>query len=257
MWTGETTVYHSRLSAALNLKLLRPMECVEAALEAWHDGRAPLNSVEGFVRQIIGWREFIRGIYWQQGPGYGQRNALDEHGALPEFYWTGDTKMECLRQSLGQVLDEAYGHHIQRLMVTGNFALIAGVHPRAVSDWYLGMYIDAVDWATLPNTLGMAMHADGGVVGSKPYAASGRYIQRMSNYCAHCPFDVSKRTGADACPFNTFYWDFLIRHRKRLGTNQRMSMMLRNVDRLAAGERAEITGQGRRRRGELGIQSSP
>ncbi|MDY7108617.1 MAG: cryptochrome/photolyase family protein [Planctomycetota bacterium] len=256
MWTGETTVYHSRLSAALNLKLLQPMECVDAALEAWRAGDAPINSVEGFVRQIIGWREFIRGLYWQQGPDYGRRNALDQHGALPGFYWTGETDMECMRQALGQVLDEAYGHHIQRLMVTGNFALISGVHPRVISDWYLGMYIDAVDWATLPNTLGMAMHADGGVVGSKPYAASGRYIRRMSNYCAHCPLDVSKRSGEGACPFNTFYWDFLIRHRKRFAKNQRMSMILRNVDRLAAAERTEITREGRRLREVFGIDGA-
>ncbi|MHC5115286.1 MAG: cryptochrome/photolyase family protein [Planctomycetota bacterium] len=254
MWTDERTVYHGRLSAALNLKLLSPRECVDAALRAYRAGTAPLNSVEGFVRQLIGWREFIRGVYWHEGPDYANRNALEHDGRLPDFYWTGETDMTCLRQSIGQVLDEGYGHHIQRLMITGNFALIAGVHPRAVADWYLGMYTDAVDWVTLPNTLGMAMHADGGVVGTKPYAASGKYVKRMSNYCDRCRYDVNRRTGDDACPFNTLYWDFLIRHRERLRGNHRMAMILENVDRLTRAQRVEITVSATAVRARLGVE---
>lgn len=253
MWTDEATVYHSRLSAALNLKLLNPMECVEKALAAYREGNAPLNSVEGFVRQLIGWREFIRGVYWHEGPGYARRNSLDHQGKLPEFYWTGTTDMECMRQSLGQVLDDGYGHHIQRLMVTGNFALLAGVHPRAVTDWYRGMYVDAVDWVTLPNTLGMALYADGGVVGTKPYAASGKYIKRMSNYCRNCRFDVNARTGDGACPFNTLYWDFLLRHGTRFHGNNRMTMMLKNAQRLSKQERTQLTVSAQSLRAHLGV----
>lgn len=255
MWSGEPFLYHSLLSAALNLKLLNPRECVAAALAAYEYGAAPLNCVEGFVRQIIGWREFIHGIYWHAGPNYGERNELDQDGSLPEFYWTGQTDMVCMRESIGQVLAYGYGHHIQRLMVTGNFALIAGVHPRQISDWYLAMYVDAVDWVTLPNTLGMAMHADGGVVGSKPYAASGRYIERMSNYCSTCRFDPAKRTGPAACPFTTFYWDFLIRNLRRFRGNRRMSMMMKHVDRLADDERAAVSAQAQERRREFGIHN--
>ena len=247
MWSGQPFLYHSLLSPALNLKLLGPREVVDAALGAYQTGKAPLNSVEGFVRQIIGWREFIRGVYWAEGPDYGERNALDQHGRLPQFYWSGETEMACMRDAIGQVLRYGYGHHIQRLMVTGNFALIAGVAPRAISDWYLGMYVDAVDWVTLPNTLGMVMHADGGIVGTKPYAASGRYINRMSNYCNGCRYDPAKRTGPDACPFTTFYWDFLERNKRRLVGNPRMAMALRNVDRLERAERQQI----RRRAGQL------
>lgn len=253
MWEGEAFLNHSVLSTSLNLKLLDPRECVDAAVEAYERGDAPLNSVEGFVRQLIGWREFIRGVYWTQGSSYGDGNALRQYGDLPELYWTGETEMNCMKHCVGEVLDNAYGHHIQRLMVTGNFALISGVHPRAVTDWYLGMYADAVDWVTLPNTLGMAMHADGGVVGSKPYCASGKYIKRMSNYCDGCAYDVNKRTGEDACPFNTFYWDFLIRNHDRFKSNRRMAMILKNVDRLDKEERVEITSSAKRLRDELGI----
>jgi deoxyribodipyrimidine photolyase-related protein len=256
MWTGEATVYHSRLSAVLNLKLLTPKECVDAALEAYRDGAAPLNAVEGFVRQLIGWREFIRGVYWLEGPDYGKRNALECDGALPEFYWTGDTDLACLRHALGHVLDDGYGHHIQRLMITGNFALLCGVHPKTVSDWYLGMYVDGVDWVTLPNTLGMAMHADGGVVGTKPYSASGKYIKRMSNYCDDCRYDVKRRTGDGACPFNTLYWDFLIRHRERFRKNNRMAMILKNVDRLDEQERVQITVSAKSLRKNFGVDAA-
>lgn len=254
MWSGQPFLYHSLLSPALNLKLLDPRACIAAACAAYESAAAPLNCVEGFVRQIIGWREFIHGIYWHAGPGYEARNELDQHGSLPEFYWTGQTDMVCLRECIGQVLQYGYGHHIQRLMVTGNFALLAGVAPRQISDWYLGMYVDAVDWVTLPNTLGMAMHADGGVVGTKPYVASGRYIARMSNYCATCRFDPAQRTGSAACPFTTFYWDFLIRNRRRFRGNRRMRMIMRHVDRLTDDERATVIAQARERRREFGIQ---
>ena len=236
MKTGEPWLFHSLLSPALNLKLLDPRECIEAAERAYREGAAPLNAVEGFIRQIIGWREFIRGVYWRQGPAYAQGNHLEQHGTLPDFFWTGETDLHCLRQALAQVLEHGYGHHIQRLMVTGNLALVAGVDPRRISDWYLGMYVDAMDWVTLPNTLGMVMYADGGVVGSKPYAASGRYIQRMSDYCDGCRFAPGERAGETACPITTFYWDFLDRNRRQLEPVRRMRFSLNNLDRLTAKE---------------------
>jgi deoxyribodipyrimidine photolyase-related protein len=253
MWTAEPFLYHSLLSAALNVKLLDPRDCVAVAVKAYENRQAPLNSVEAFIRQIIGWREFIRGIYWYEGPDYAKRNALEHTGVLPAFYWTGDTDMTCMREALRQVLDHGYGHHIQRLMVTGNFALIAGIAPRAVCDWYIGMYVDAVDWVTLPNTLGMALHADGGVVGTKPYAASGRYIQRMSNYCQNCRFDPAKRSGPDACPFTTFHWDFLLRHKKRFMTNRRMSLVLQNLTKMSTAQRKQIQVRAQELRVALGI----
>ena len=240
MRRGEPWLFHSLLSPALNLCLLDPREAIAGAVEAYRQDRAPLAAVEGFVRQILGWREFVRGVYWHEGPGYAERNRLEQHGSLPEIYWTGETDMACLAESLGQVLEHGYGHHIQRLMVTGNYALLAGVHPKAISDWYLGMYVDAVDWVTLPNTLGMVMHADGGVVGTKPYVSTGRYIQRMSDYCSACPYDPAERTGETACPFSTLYWDFLHRQRDRLGGNRRMGFAFENLDRLDEEELAEI-----------------
>jgi len=266
MWSGEAFVYHSALSPALNLKLLDPRECCEAAIEAYLDGRAPLESVEAFVRQLIGWREFVRGVYWLEGDGYAERNGLDAHGRLPEFYWTGRTGMKCLENCVGNVVENGYAHHIQRLMIMGNFALIAGVHPRAVSDWYLGMFVDGVDWVTLPNALGMVMHADRradapasetGLVGTKPYAASANYIGKMSNYCASCAYDPKAREGERACPFNVFYWDFLIRHRERLGGNHRMAMINKNADRLTHRQRVQITVSAGRLRQELGIDGGP
>lgn len=240
MWTTEPFVYHSLLSPALNLKLLSPRECVNAAVAALDAGTARPQSVEAFVRQLIGWREFIRGLYWREGADYADRNALQASLPLPALFWTGATDMACLRASVGQVLDRAYGHHIQRLMVIGNFALLLGIRPREMSNWFLGMYVDGVDWVTAPNVVGMALHADGGVVGTKPYAASGKYISRMSNYCTGCRYSVEHREGPTACPFNTLYWDFLMRHRERFAANPRMVMMLKNVDRLPASEQAAI-----------------
>lgn len=254
MWTGEAFLYHAALSSSLNLKLLNPRECVEAAIEVFEAGDAPINSVEAFVRQLIGWREFIRGVYFREGEAYADRNELEQEGALPDFYWSAETDMACLRECVGSVVEHAYAHHIPRLMVMGNFALISGVHPKAISDWFLAMFVDGVDWVTLPNTLGMAMHADGGVVGTKPYSGSGKYINRMSNYCKGCRYDVNKRVGEDACPFNTFYWEFLVRTRNRFKSNNRMAMILKNVDNLSRGDRVELRKNGERLRGEFGIE---
>jgi deoxyribodipyrimidine photolyase-related protein len=240
MWSNEPWLYHSRLSAALNLKLLDPREVVSAAEAAYRAGRAPLAGVEGFIRQVLGWREFVRGIYWAHMPGYLEMNALDAHEPLPGFYWTGDTPMACLRAAIGQTLEYGYAHHIQRLMVTGLYACLLGVEPARVHEWYLAVYVDAVEWAELPNTLGMSQHADGGLMASKPYVATGKYIQRMSNYCTACRFDPAARTGNEACPFTTLYWDFLARHRERLRTNPRMIMQVTNLDRVPTAERAAI-----------------
>lgn len=233
-------LFHSRLSAAMNLKLLDPREVVAAVERAWREGRVPLASAEGFIRQVLGWREYVRGIYWRFMPGYADRNHLGADQPLPRFYWTGETGMNCLKEAIGQTLEYGYAHHIQRLMVTGLFALLLGVRPRAVHEWYLAVYVDAVEWVELPNTLGMSQFADGGLMASKPYVASGKYLQRMSNYCASCRFDPAQATGERACPFTTLYWDFLSRHRDALTRNPRMAMALRNLERLDAGRRAAI-----------------
>ena len=231
MWTDEPYLFHSRLAAAMNLKLLNPREVVRRAEAAYDEGAAPLNAVEGFIRQILGWREYVRGIYWHFMPEYLERNALDASHDLPEFFWTAETEMKCLQQSIRQTLDYGYAHHIQRLMVTGLFSMMLGVHPKKVHEWYLAVYVDAVEWVELPNSLGMSQYADGGIMASKPYAATGKYIQRMSNYCQACRFDPAKAHGDDACPFTTLYWDFLAKHRETLSANQRMSLQVRNLDR--------------------------
>jgi len=254
MWTGEDTLYHSVLSSSLNLKLLRPNEVVEAAIRAYESGTAPLNAVEGFVRQVVGWREYVRGIYWNAGRDYANRNALEAGGRLPRFYWDGQTDMECMREALRSVLERSYGHHIARLMVTGNFALIAGIRPAEVAEWYLGMYADGVEWATLPNVLGMALYADGGVMASKPYAASGNYINRMSNYCHHCLYDVKRRTGEDSCPFNTLYWAFMSRHYRLFRQNPRMALAARNVDRIGEDEQRALQYRAASLRHRMGIE---
>jgi deoxyribodipyrimidine photolyase-related protein len=251
MWTNEPWLFHSRLSAAMNLKLLNPRCVIAAAEEAFRSGRAPLAAAEGFIRQILGWREYVRGIYWLHMPGYLERNALDAQHPLPAFYWTGETDMACLRDAIGQTLRYGYAHHIQRLMVTGLFALLWGAHPRRVHEWYLAVYVDAVEWVELPNTLGMSQYADGGVMASKPYIASGKYIQRMSNYCAGCRYDPAQRTGPKACPFTTLYWDFLLRHECTLARNPRTVMQVRNAARLTPAQRREITDHATRLRAAL------
>jgi deoxyribodipyrimidine photolyase-related protein len=240
MWPGEPWLYHSHLSAALNLKLLTAREVVRAAEAAYHAGKVPLESAEGFIRQILGWREYVRGIYWTQMPGYAELNALEASQDLPAWYWTGETDMACLREALTQTLAHGYAHHIQRLMVTGLFTLLLGVRPQQVHAWYLSVYVDAVEWVELPNTLGMSQYGDGGLMASKPYVATGKYIQRMGGGCAHCRYDPAKRSGARACPFTTLYWDFLMRHEQRLASNPRMALQVKNLARLNAAERAAV-----------------
>jgi deoxyribodipyrimidine photolyase-related protein len=253
LWPGEPWLYHSQLSVVMNLKLLNPRECVEAAEAACRAGRAPLASVEGFIRQILGWREYVRGIYWTQMPGYLDRNALDAHEPLPTFYWTGATDMACLRDAITQTLTHGYAHHIQRLMVTGLYALLLGVDPKAVHGWYLGVYVDAVEWVELPNTLGMSQFGDGGLMASKPYIASGKYIDRMSPHCKGCRYDPAQREGAAACPYTTLYWDFLMRHEAMLAKNPRTVMQVKNLARLTDAQKQAITDRaGEIRRGEVG-----
>ena len=232
MLSDDPTLSHSLLSPYLNIGLLSPMEVCTAAEAAYAAGKAPLNAVEGFIRQIIGWREYVRGIYMLHGPGYTDQNALHANRALPALYWGAKTDMACLSHAIAQTSDLAYAHHIQRLMVTGLFGLIAGISPQALHEWYLSVYIDAFEWVEAPNTIGMSQFADGGVLGSKPYAASGAYIDRMSDYCAHCRYRVADKTGEDACPFNVLYWDFLLRHRDRFANNPRMAQMYRTWDKM-------------------------
>ena len=243
MWTREPWLYHSRLAAAMNLKLLDPRDVIAAAEAAYRAGRVPLASAEGFIRQILGWREYVRGLYWLLMPGYADHNALGAHEPLPPFYWTGEVEMACLQDAIRQTLDHGYAHHIQRLMVTGLYALLLGVEPRAVHEWYLAVYVDAVEWVELPNTIGMALHADGGIMASKPYAATGKYIDRMSDHCRGCRFDPAVAVGDDACPFTTLYWDFLARHEPRLAANQRMALQVKNLRRLDADQRAAIAAR--------------
>lgn len=241
MWTGERFLFHSRLSCLLNTKLLNPRECIDKAVEAYREGEAPINSVEGFVRQVLGWREFVRGIYWLKMPGYLEENHFGATAQLPSFFWDGKTDMRCVRDAMENVLRHGYAHHIQRLMVLGLFAQLSGVNPRKFHDWHVAMYLDAIDWASAPNTIGMSQFADGGVVGTKPYCASGNYINRMSNYCKDCRFKPGESTGKDACPFTTFYWDFLGRNYGLLKDNRRMVFQLRNYDRKATGELGAIS----------------
>jgi deoxyribodipyrimidine photolyase-related protein len=243
MKEGAPFLYHSLLSPALNLGLLSPREVCAAAEEAWRRGRAPLNAVEGFVRQVLGWREYVRGVYWTLMPDYAESNALGATRPLPGFYWTGDTPMRCLAEAVGATRRHAYSHHIQRLMLTGNFALLAGIAPREIERWYLAVYADAVEWVEIPNTLGMAVFADGGRMASKPYAASGAYIDRMSDFCRSCAFDVKRKLGSRACPFNYLYWAFLIRNRSRLEKNPRMAMPYRNLARWTRDRQQEYVDQ--------------
>ncbi len=232
MLVGDPVLSHSLLSPYLNVGLLSPLEVCTAAQNAWLAGDAPINAAEGFIRQIIGWREFVRGIYFLHGPDYSLQNGLGHSRALPAVYWGAQTKMACMSHAVRQTRDMAYAHHIQRLMVTGNFALLSGVNPVAVHEWYLSVYIDAFEWVEAPNTIGMSQHADGGVLGSKPYVSSGAYIDRMSDYCATCKYSVKERSGEKACPFNLLYWDFLTRHRARFERNPRMAQMYRVWDKM-------------------------
>ncbi|MEL7027953.1 MAG: cryptochrome/photolyase family protein [Pseudomonadota bacterium] len=232
MQTDERFLFHSVLSLYINAGLLDPLHVCEQVEAAYFDGHAPLNAVEGLIRQIIGWREYVRGIYWLRMPTYVDENFFGATRALPDFYWTAETDMACIRAAVTQTKEEAYAHHIQRLMVTGNFAMLAGVNPREVHEWYLAVYADAYEWVELPNTLGMSQFADGGLLGSKPYASSGAYINRMSNYCKSCAFDVKTKTGDGACPFNYLYWDFLARNEKKLRGNPRLGRPYSTWDRM-------------------------
>ncbi len=240
MLQGEPFLYHSIISMYLNVGLLDSRDICARAEQEYRSGRAPLNAVEGFIRQILGWREYVRGIYWLEGPDYMRRNALGATRNLPWFYWSAETDMACMAAALGQTKAEAYAHHIQRLMVTGNFALLAGIDPFQVHEWYLAVYADAYEWVEAPNTIGMSQFADGGLLASKPYAASGAYIDRMSDYCKGCAYDVKLKSGAKACPFNYLYWDFLARNRAALGGNPRIAPMLKTLDRMSDERRAEI-----------------
>jgi len=249
MKADQPFLYHSLLSPALNLGLISPREVCRAAEAAWASGAAPINAVEGFIRQILGWREYVRGVYWTLMPGYAQCNSLQATRALPDFYWTGDTDMRCLHQVIRGTARHAYSHHIQRLMVTGNFALLAGVAPRDIERWYLAVYADAYEWVEMPNTLGMAVFADGGRMASKPYAASGAYINRMSDFCPDCSYDVNRKTdregktGRKACPFNYLYWAFLIRNRHTLSGNPRLAMPYRTIASWPSGREAAVLAE--------------
>jgi deoxyribodipyrimidine photolyase-related protein len=243
MKSGEDFLFHSILSPYLNIGLLSPREVCEAALSALFEEKAPLNAVEGFIRQILGWREYLRGIYWMQMPSYAQTNFFEAKRQLPEFYWTGKTEMNCLREVIEGTRRTAYSHHIQRLMITGNYALLAGISPVQVEEWYLIVYADAFEWVELPNTHGMALHADGGLLGSKPYAASGAYINRMSDYCTDCTYNPKTKLGPQACPFNYLYWYFIISNEKQLKSNPRMVMPYRTLSRMTEKRRQQIIAQ--------------
>ncbi len=240
MLKEEKFLYHSILSLYLNVGLLDPLDLCRRVEAAYRSGGVPLNAAEGFIRQVIGWREFVRGIYWLRMPGYTDLNFLGANRPLPEFYWTGETDMACVEAAVEQTREEAYAHHIQRLMVTGNFALIAGIDPKAVHEWYLAVYADAFEWVEAPNTLGMSQFADGGLLGSKPYAASGNYINKMSNYCRSCRYDVKARTGEGACPFNALYWDFLDRNASKLKGNPRLAQVYATWSKMGEADRDAV-----------------
>ena len=237
-------LYHAILSPYLNIGLLNVTEICEAAADAYASGHAPINAAEGFIRQIIGWREYVRGIYFIEGPDHTARNILGHDRDLPWFYWGGETRMNCVAKAVGQTRTQAYAHHIQRLMVTGNFALLAGIDPAQVHEWYLAVYADAFEWVEAPNTIGMSQFADGGVIASKPYVSSGAYINRMSDHCKSCHYSVSAKTGDTACPFNLLYWHFLDRHRDRFSNNPRMGNMYRTWDRMDADKRKTVLAEG-------------
>ncbi|MDA7423289.1 cryptochrome/photolyase family protein [Thalassococcus lentus] len=243
MLDSNRFLYHSLLSAYMNIGLLDPLRVCRAVEAAYRAGRVPLNAAEGFIRQIIGWREYVRGIYFHEGPDYPQRNGLNHQRDLPDFYWGRQTKMRCISKAVEQTREEAYAHHIQRLMVTGNFGLLAGINPTELHEWYLSVYIDAFEWVEAPNTVGMSQFADGGVIASKPYVSSGNYINKMSDHCKHCEYKVKEKTGPDACPFNLLYWHFMERHRDRFQSNPRMAQMYRTWDRMDADKRETVLSE--------------
>ncbi|MFZ9103895.1 MAG: cryptochrome/photolyase family protein [Burkholderiaceae bacterium] len=251
MWSGQAWLYHSHLSSSLNLKLISPLEVAQAAEQAYQRGDVPIEAAEGFIRQVIGWREYVRGLYWLKMPGYADLNELGADQPLPSLYWTGQTDMACMRDALDHTLRLGYSHHIQRLMVTGLYALLFGVRPQAIHEWYLSVYVDAVEWVELPNTLGMSQFADGGQMASKPYAASGAYIDRMSNHCSGCRYKPKEKLGPSACPFTTLYWDFLIRHKDRLAKNPRMVMQIKNINRLDQATQGQISLQANEHRASV------
>jgi deoxyribodipyrimidine photolyase-related protein len=246
MLQNEPWMYHSHIGQYLNCGLLLPIQCIQAAEKAYRDGRAPLNAVEGFIRQILGWREYIRGIYWLKMPNYEQVNYLEAKRALPALYWGAETQMNCLSQCVRETRENAYAHHIQRLMVLGNFALLAGIDPEAVNEWFHLVYADAYQWVELPNVTGMSLFADGGIVASKPYSSSGAYINKMSNYCKNCSYTVTKKSGPKACPFNYLYWDFLERNQPKLKGNQRLSMIYRTFEKMTPERHLEIKNDAER-----------
>jgi deoxyribodipyrimidine photolyase-related protein len=252
MKAGEPFLFHAAIAPALNLGLLLPDEVCRAAEREGREGRAPLNAVEGFIRQVLGWREYVRGIYWLLMPDYAGSNALQATRDLPAFYWTGETDMACLSACVADTRRHAYAHHIQRLMVLGNFALLAGIEPRQIEEWFLIVFADAYEWVELPNVHGMAVFADGGALASKPYAASGAYIDRMSDYCRGCRYDVAAKAGEGACPFNVLYWDFLMRNEERLARNPRMAMPYRTLARMSPERRAGIQADAARFLASLG-----
>ncbi|ABU60841.1 cryptochrome/photolyase family protein [Francisella tularensis] len=253
MLEGQAWMYHSHISMYINSGLLLPMECIKAAVKAYYNGNAPLNAVEGFIRQILGWREFVRGIYWLKMPGYRDMNYLGATRKLPSFYWDANTKMNCLYQCVKETKQNAYAHHIQRLMVLGNFALLAGIDPKYVNEWYLLVYTDAYEWVELPNVSGMVLFADGGYLASKPYAASGSYIKKMSNYCDKCHYSVNKKNGIDACPFNYLYWDFLARNKSKLATNPRLAMIYKSYENMTDEKKELIRQDSKKFLEDLGI----
>ncbi|WP_255564140.1 cryptochrome/photolyase family protein [Mameliella sp. CS4] len=240
MLDGNRFLYHSLLSAYMNIGFLDPLEICQAIEKAYENGDVPINAAEGFIRQIIGWREYVRGIYFREGPDYPDRNVLKHNRKLPWFYWSAETDMRCVAKAVEQTRDEAYAHHIQRLMVTGNFGLLAGVDPHALHEWYLSVYIDAFEWVEAPNTVGMSQFADGGIIASKPYVSSGNYINKMSDHCKPCAYSVAAKTGKNACPFNLLYWHFMDRHRDRFEGNPRMAQMYRTFDRMDADRRETV-----------------
>lgn len=245
MHTDTWLLFHSRLSFSMNTKMISPLEVIEASIAAYRksNGKITLPQIEGFVRQILGWREYMRGIYWGWMPEFGEMNFLNHQRKLPSWFWSGDTKMNCMKHAIQQSLDKAYAHHIQRLMVTGNFALLAGIHPDELDKWYLGIYIDAIEWVEITNTRGMSQFADGGIVGTKPYVSTSNYIGKMSNYCKGCHYDADAKTGEKSCPFNSLYWAFYETHRKHFANNPRIGMMYRILDKMDRAQRNSLMEQ--------------